>query len=108
MPLAIRAAKAGTVTLLKRLPTLTISATISSSVLVCDLRTGTRISPIKIEPPTHIEAHIKWTHVMRPSATAIIIFTFSQYIIDAAAFLTLTTLSRFLNIIKYSAKQEIY
>src|ERR671928_981723 len=75
MPVAIRIAKAGTVILLNRLPTLTMSVTSSSSDFVYDLRTGTSTTPIKIEPPTHIEAHIKCTHVTRPSATAIIIFS---------------------------------
>jgi hypothetical protein len=84
MPVAIRATKAGTVTLLKRLPTLTMSATISSRDFVYDLRTGTSTRPRKIEPPTHIEEHIKCTHITRPSVTAIIILIPTQYIIDAA------------------------
>jgi hypothetical protein len=41
---------------------------------------------MKIDPPTHIEAHIRCTHVTRPSATAICgIMIISRYIIDAAA-----------------------
>src|SRR5919199_6980040 len=103
MPVAIRAAKAGTVTLLKRLPTLTINPTISSSDFVYDLRTGTSTSPIKIEPPTHIEEHTKCIHIMRPSTTAIIIHVFSQYIIDAAIH-TIKALSSILYSVNYSNK----
>src|SRR5918998_4614114 len=84
MPLAIKAANAGTVILLNRLPILTISATISSSDLVCDLRTGTSTIPRKIEPPTHIDAPIRCTHMTRPSATAMMIFHLFVIYYDAA------------------------
>jgi hypothetical protein len=77
-------AKAGTVILLNRLPIFTISATSSSTDFVYDFKTGTSTTPIKSEPPTHIEAHIRCTQVTRPSATAIEPLSSLCYIIDAA------------------------
>src|SRR5579884_2681152 len=81
MPVTMRITKAGIVILLKRLPILTMSATSSSSDLVYDLRTGTRTIPMKIEPPTHIEEHMRCTHNTRPSTTAIIIFRYLPHIL---------------------------
>src|SRR5881397_2540183 len=71
MPVAINMPNAGTVILLNRRPTLTMSATSSSIDFVCDFKTGTRTTPIKIEPPTHIEAHMRCTHVTRLSVSVI-------------------------------------
>ena len=67
MPVIIKIAKDGIAILLNRLPILIISAIRSSNVPVILLSMGASTMPRKIEPPTHIEAVTKCTHVSKLS-----------------------------------------
>src|ERR687887_1595087 len=71
MPVIIKIPKDGIAILLNCLPTLIISTTRSSTVFVIVLSIGERIMPMKIDPPTHIEAQIRCNHMMRLSARTI-------------------------------------
>src|SRR5919109_1709332 len=85
MPVIIKIPKDGIAILLNCLPTLIISTTRSSTVFVIVLSIGERIMPMKIDPPTHIEAQIRCNHMMRLSARTIpYVVIFHVYILHAA------------------------
>ena len=70
-PVRIKTRNDGSATMLNLLPTLIIIERRSSILFVIEPSIGARIKPRKIEPPTHIEAQIKYNQIIKTSMSGI-------------------------------------
>jgi len=74
-PVAIRIAKEGIAILLNFLPTRIIIVTLSSTDSEMVFKSGAKTIPMKIEPPTQMEAETRCAHISRASKTGMSVYS---------------------------------